>query len=65
MFLIVNKYRIIFFKGLEQFLCAGKNITITYCSPFLLLPGKVCRSYKVLALCRKKAILLKLQKHYL
>lgn len=42
MFSILNKYRIIFLKWFEQFLYSGKNITVTYCSPLLLLPGKVC-----------------------
>lgn len=54
MFSIFSKYRILFLKWLEQFFCSEKNIAVTYFSPCLLLPGKVCHSHE--ALCQKKKI---------
>ena len=53
MFSILSKYRILFLKWLEQFFCSGKNITVTYFSPCLLLPGKVCHSHEALSVRKK------------
>ena len=54
MFSILNKNSILFLKWLEQFFCSGKNVTVTYFSLCLLLPGKVCHSHEALSVRKKK-----------